>query len=59
MQQRGHNQVGIEMGGRAREQFGDFEQVIDVRLGGAAFAPLGGMAFGGKAGGGEDLADGR
>jgi hypothetical protein len=52
MQQRGHDQVGVEIVGGAREQFGDFEQVIHIRLRRAAFAPLGGVAFGGEAGGG-------
>jgi hypothetical protein len=58
MQQRGHDQVGVQIVGHAGEQFGYFEQVIDVRLPRTAFAPLGGVALGGEAGGGEDLADG-
>ncbi len=42
--------------GGLREQLGDFQQMIHVRLRHAALAALGGVPLGGETGGCQDLA---
>jgi hypothetical protein len=49
MQERSHHEVRVRLRQRRRNQSGNFEDMIDVRLGSGSLPFLGGMFLGGKA----------
>ena len=54
MKKCGHQEIRVGFRECARDQLGDFEKVIDVRLPGFAFSFLIGVLFSGKMGSGKD-----